>query len=243
MIGKSQIKRIASLQQKKYRREFRQFVAEGTKVIEELLHSRFALCELYATSGGMFAECEARLVSEADLSRMSALTTPAGCLAVFSIEEEEAYDPQGITVVLDEVRDPGNLGTIIRLCDWFGVRHLVASQTTVDVFNPKVVQATMGSLARVSVHYRDLPEFLSAADVPVYGTFMDGAPVYGERLPADAIIVFGNESHGISPLVMPYITKRITIPRFGALQQTESLNVATAAAITLSEFRRGLSER
>jgi TrmH family RNA methyltransferase len=144
----------------------------------------------------------------------------------------------GLIVALDAIRDPGNLGTIIRLCDWFGVQQLICSEDTADCYNPKVVQATMGSLARVQIHYVSLLEFFEATDLPIYGGFMDGKNVYSEKLPKDGIIVMGNEANGISEEIIQKITHKITIPRFGNLQKTESLNVATATAILLSEFRR-----
>jgi len=141
-------------------------------------------------------------------------------------------------VALDAIRDPGNLGTIIRLCDWFGVKQIVCSEATVDVYNPKVIQATMGSIARVNVNYVDLNEYLEMTSLPVYGTFMDGATIYKEVLSEEGILVFGNEANGISSEIEMKIKNSIAIPRFGDSQKTESLNVATAAAIILSEFRR-----
>ena len=134
--------------------------------------------------------------------------------------------------------DPGNLGTIIRLCDWFGVKQLLCSKETVDCFNPKVVQATMGSLTRVNVFYIDLNHYLEETKQPVFGAFMDGENVYASNLPADGILVLGNEANGISQSIEKHVNQRISIPRFGDLQETESLNVATAGAILLSEFRR-----
>jgi TrmH family RNA methyltransferase len=139
---------------------------------------------------------------------------------------------------LDDVRDPGNLGTIIRLCDWYGVEQLVCSEQTVDVYNPKVVQATMGSISRVSVSYIDLEKYLKRANTTIFGTFMDGKNVYKEELPQEGILILGNEANGISEKLEKLVTNRVAIPRFGNLQQTESLNVATATAIFLSEFKR-----
>ena len=141
-------------------------------------------------------------------------------------------------MVLDDVRDPGNLGAIIRLCDWFGVKTLVCSEKSVDVYNPKVVQATMGSITRVNVVYIDVENYLENTSLPVFGTFMDGENVYAQKLPQDGIIVMGNEANGISKTIEDKVTDKIAIPRFGSLQETESLNVAPAAAIILSEFRR-----
>ena len=155
------------------------------------------------------------------------------------IPETKPLIEKGLLVALDDIRDPGNLGTILRLCDWYGIEHLICSKETVDVYNPKVIQATMGSIARVQVHYLDLNAFLATTSLPVYGTFMKGENIYKEKLPEEAVIVLGNEANGISPILEKTIKNRITIPRFGKFQQTESLNVASAAAIVLSEFRRG----
>ncbi|MGQ3086450.1 RNA methyltransferase, partial [Flavobacterium sp.] len=181
------------------------------------------------------------IITDAELKKISALTTPNTCLALFSIPEEKPIARTGLIVALDDIRDPGNLGTIIRLCDWFGIAHLVCSENCVDAYNPKVVQATMGSLSRVNVVYTNLADHLSKTKLPVFGTFMDGENIYAGTLPKDGIIVMGNEANGISEAIEQLVTNKIAIPRFGNLQLTESLNVATAAAITLSEFRRGLS--
>ena len=147
-------------------------------------------------------------------------------------------DDSKLILALDDVRDPGNLGTIIRLCDWFGITDLVCSESTVDCYNPKVVQATMGSLTRVHVHYMELRTFLKSSAVSKFGAFMDGIPIYSHALPVNGILVMGNEANGISSEIEALIDKKISIPRFGNLQNTESLNVATATAILLSEFRR-----
>jgi TrmH family RNA methyltransferase len=152
---------------------------------------------------------------------------------------EKPISRSGIILVLDDVRDPGNLGTILRLCDWFGISDLVCSVGTVDIYNPKVIQATMGSIARVNTNYVDLADFLSQTSLPVIGTFMDGANIYMQHLPQEGIIIMGNEANGISENIEKLVSHRLAIPRFGELQQTESLNVATATAIVLSEFRRG----
>jgi TrmH family RNA methyltransferase len=148
----------------------------------------------------------------------------------------------GLILALDAVRDPGNLGTIIRLCDWFGIEHLVCSNTTVDCYNPKVVQATMGSLSRVQIDYVDLEAFLKTSKTQKFGTFMDGTNVYQTELPQNGILVLGNEANGISASIEMVINQKISIPRFGNLQATESLNVATATAILLSEFCRRSTE-
>jgi TrmH family RNA methyltransferase len=178
------------------------------------------------------------LVSEADLKKISALATPNTCLAVFKMPKEKQIITSGLIVALDAVRDPGNLGTIMRLCDWFGIHQLICSKETVDIYNPKVVQATMGSIARVNVSYVDLNDFVRTTSLPVFGTFMNGDNIYKASLPQEGVIVMGNEANGISSELEKIIKNRLTIPRFGAIQKTESLNVATATAIVLSEFRR-----
>mgnify|MGYP000999899360 CR=1 FL=1 len=174
------------------------------------------------------------------LQKISALTTPNTCLALFKIPATVAFEEKGLIVALDDVRDPGNLGTIIRLCDWFGISKIICTEETVDMYNPKVVQATMGSLARVQVEYTNLAAYLKATDLEIFGTFMDGKNIYNETLPNEGIIVMGNEANGISKAIENLVSERIAIPRFGDLQATESLNVATATAIILSEFKREL---
>lgn len=240
MVSKNQIKLITSLQLKKYRNEHQMFIAEGVKVIQELLQSNFVLEHLFETEA-IFEQVgisQKTLVNEPDMKRISALSSPSSCLAIFKIPKENKIDTSGLIVALDAIRDPGNLGTIIRLCDWFGVTQLLCSTETVDVYNPKVIQATMGSITRVHIHYVDLDRFISESTLPVFGTFMDGKNVYNEDLPKEAILILGNEANGISASIEKSIKNRIAIPRFGAIQQTESLNVATATAIFLSEFRR-----
>jgi len=159
-------------------------------------------------------------------------------LALFKIPVAKTIASNKFVVALDNVRDPGNLGTIIRLCDWFGIEELVCNAETVDCYNPKVIQATMGSITRVNVSYVNLENYLKKTEHPVFGAFMDGRNVYKTDLPTSGTLVLGNEANGISPEIEDLITHRISIPRFGALQATESLNVATATAILLSEFKR-----
>ena len=240
MLSKNQIKLITSLQQKKYRKQEQLFFAEGVKVVQELLHSNFELQELFTTKQDFLSVSKDNLhaISEAELKKISALATPNSCLAVFKIPKAKEMKESGLILALDDVRDPGNLGTIIRLCDWFGIETLFCSEETVDIYNPKVVQATMGSISRVNVVYGDLENFLVKTKLTVFGTFMDGKNIYQESLPNDGVIVMGNEANGISEAVEKLVTDRIAIPRFGDLQITESLNVATATAIILSEFKR-----
>jgi TrmH family RNA methyltransferase len=243
MVSKNQIKLITSLQQKKYRIANKLFIAEGVKVIQELLLSNFVLEHLFVNEN-IFTSINQEyktLVSEQDLKKISALSTANSCLAIFKIPNEQTTQTSGLIVALDDVRDPGNLGTIIRLCDWFGISQIVCSKATVDLYNPKVVQATMGSISRVNVSYVDLSDYISNSNLPVFGTFMDGKNVYQEKLPKDGILVLGNEANGISKDLEKIISNRIAIPRFGTIQKTESLNVATATAIFLSEFKRNSS--
>lgn len=240
MVSKNQIKLITSLQQKKYRKQEQLFFAEGVKVVQELLQSNFELLDLFTTKQDFLTvpKNKVHAITEAELKKISALTTPNTCLAVFKIPKAKEMVEKGLIVALDDVRDPGNLGTIIRLCDWFGIETLFCSEESVDIYNPKVVQATMGSISRVNVVYGNLETFLSQTKLPVFGTFMDGKNIYQEKLPKEGIIIMGNEANGISSSVEKLVSERIAIPRFGNLQVTESLNVATATAIILSEFKR-----
>lgn len=240
MLSKNQIKLISSLQQKKHRFANQLFFAEGVKVIQELVKSNFELEHLYTTKEDFndIAPNKRSVISENELNKISALSTPNTCLAVFKIPLESKIIESGLILALDSIRDPGNLGTILRLCDWFGIQQLICSKETVDIYNPKVVQATMGSIARVNVNYIDLETFITQTKLPVFGTFMDSENIYKTTLPQEGIIVMGNEANGISESIEKLISKRLTIPRFGNLQITESLNVATATAIILSEFRR-----
>lgn len=240
MVTKNQIKRIKSLHQKKYRKEYQLFIAEGVKVIQELLQSSFVLEHLYVTNERDFdvPAHQVTLVSPDDLKKMSALTTTPNCLAVFHCLESKSIDFSDWVVALDDVRDPGNLGTIIRLCDWFGIQHIVCSPETVDCYNPKVIQATMGSVSRVNIEYTDLTTLLQTIDAPIYGTFLGGENIYKMKGIQPGVIVMGNEANGISSEIEQLVSRKITIPRFGHLQQTESLNVAMATSIVLSEFRR-----
>lgn len=238
MLSKSQIKLITRLKQKKYRLQDGFFVAEGIKVINELLDSHLKLHHLFTISSFNIDANLETLITEAELKKISFLKTPNKALAVFEIPRETTIDTNALIVALDDVRDPGNLGTIIRLCDWFGVKDLVCGTASVDCYNPKVIQATMGSITRVNVSYVDLESFLRDAKVEKFGAFMDGENVYKTELPSQGVLVLGNEANGISEAIEKKVTQRVSIPRFGALQATESLNVATAAAILLSEFKR-----
>ena len=239
MPSKSQIKLITSLQQKKYREKYGLFVGEGPKVISELKNENLQLHSFFSTDETEITDENHFHVTQTELQKLSFLKTANTSLAVFKIPTEKSIKNNGLTLVLDAVRDPGNLGTIIRLCDWFGVQQLICSTDTTDCYNPKVVQATMGSLARVAIQYTDIEVFLKTSSLPIYGAFMNGENVYKKALQQDAIIVMGNEANGISENIEKLITEKISIPQFGN-QTTESLNVATATAILLSEARRVL---
>ena len=238
MISKSQIKLIRSLQQKKYRSKLKLFVAEGPKVINELLSAKFKLHSLYATVEDLFAGVNSEIISDEEISKISFLKNANNSVAVFTIPEQKKPKKEGIILLLDSIRDPGNLGTIIRLSDWFNVSNIICSSDSVDCFNPKVIQATMGSISRVSISYCDLTKYLSLNDLPVYAGTMDGKNIYKEKLPENAIVIVGNEANGISDTLLNLTTHKIGIPRFGNNHQTESLNVAVATAILFSEFKR-----
>jgi len=237
-ISNNQKKLILSLRQKKYRQKHNLFVVEGVKVVKEFLMSKFEVYQIFATEDYTLDIPNIIRVSDADLKKMSQLKSPNKVVALFKIPVQEKINNRGLIVALDELNDPGNLGTIIRLCDWFGVKDLVCSSNTVDCFNAKVVQSSMGSLTRVNIHYTDLTQFLSSSIKQVYVADMFGENIYNTTLPKDAILVMGNEANGISKEVFNCATHKIAIPRFGDAQLTESLNVATATAIVLSEFRR-----
>tara|TARA_R110002124_G_scaffold72615_8_gene194410 strand:+ start:2051 stop:2893 length:843 start_codon:yes stop_codon:yes gene_type:complete len=243
VLSKNQIKLIKSLSQKKYRQQLNLFIVEGVKGIIEFLNSDFELETLYTTKPIFNAPADCILgISEADLQKISTLKNPNTALAIFKIPEKKKPINKGLIIALDAIRDPGNLGTIIRLCDWYGVKDLVCSINTVDCYNAKVVQATMGSLTRVNVSYLDLDDYLKSNETEVFGTFMKGENIYTTDLPNEGVVVLGNEANGISEAITSKVKRQITIPQFGNTKSTESLNVANATAIVLSEFRRRIIE-
>ena len=239
MVVKSELKLIKSLQQKKYRNEHGLFVIEGKKGLQELLSSSIKPYKIYVSNAlelDMTWDGVER-VSTKELQQMSALKNPNGVLGVFYIPPPLPLDFKDWIVLLDGIQDPGNLGTIIRLCDWFGITNLICSNNTVDCYNPKVLQATMGSIARVNVVYQDIALFLKTNPLPVYGSFMDGVSVYESELPNKGVLIMGNEGKGISDKIKEFCSYTITIPQYGK-ETTESLNVGTASAILLNEIRR-----
>lgn len=249
MLSKNKIKYIRSLELKKKRKEEQVFVAEGHKLVGDLLE-HFPCKLLIATSNWLKMNHSATAneiieVTQEELSRASLQKTPQEVLAVF-VQPSYDLNPEviksSLCLALDDVQDPGNLGTIIRLADWFGIEHIFCSAGTADVYNPKTVQATMGALARVKVHYCSLPQLIeSLADIPVYGTFLSGNIIYAESLSAHGLIVMGNEGKGVSPEVEKLINKKLYIPNYPQERETsESLNVAIATAVVCSEFRRRL---
>jgi len=237
-LSKNHIKLITSLSQKKYRQKHKLFVVEGVKVVQEFLNSSYELEIVFSTDTDFSSTDKFIEVTDQELKKISSLKNPNKVLAIFKIPNQINPIMGGLILALDSINDPGNLGTIIRLCDWFGIEQLVCSNETVDCFNSKVVQASMGSLTRVAVSYLDLKKYLQNASVPIFVADMDGLNVYKTKLPDSALLVLGNEANGISDDIKQLVTTKITIPRYGAFQQTESLNVATASAILLSEFRR-----
>lgn len=246
MISKNQMKYIHSLDTKKGRVKECAFVAEGPKVVADLMdimQPKFIFAtEEWQSANSKVADC---IVTDDELRKISFLQHPQQVLAVFPInlKEKRTLDlKDGLYLALDGVQDPGNLGTIIRIADWFGITRIFCSRETADVYNPKVVQATMGSIARVSVEYVDLPTMLSSLpqDYPIYGTFLDGENIYAKSLTNNGIIVMGNEGNGISAAISKLVNNRLLIPNFPSGRKTaDSLNVAIATAITCSEFRRG----
>ncbi|MFI3319180.1 MAG: RNA methyltransferase [Rikenellaceae bacterium] len=245
-MTKAEIQLIKSLNDKASRAEHGLFIAEGSKLIEEILGSSlcvrkvYALSDIFGLSGDIF-----EVISPKEMERISTLKSANNSLAVVEIPKSELRVEEladGLTLMLDEVQNPGNLGTIIRLADWFGVENIICSPNSADAFNPKVVQASMGAILRVKVHYTPLVpilEQLSKMSLPIYGTFLDGANIYSKQLSNRGVIVMGNEGRGISDEVSTFVNERLYIPPYPAdCAGSESLNVAIATAIVCSEFRR-----
>ena len=236
-------KNVFRLSEAKWRRRLGQFKAEGTKCVIDTIDA-FQRVAVFATAGWTrkHPDVGAQVCTPADLERMSSLSTPAEVIAVYQLPEDSGEIPHnGLILALDGIQDPGNLGTIIRLADWFGIHVIMCSTDTVDCFSPKVVQATMGGISRVKVLYGDLPKMLGESRLPVAATFLDGENLYNAKLPEQAVIVIGNEGHGISDAVAACADLRLSIPSYPpGVATSESLNAAVACALTVAEFRRPL---
>ena len=244
MISKNQIKYVHQFELKKFRKQEGLFIAEGHKVVGDLLKAGYAPKQLFATAEWIADNPVAGAieVSNDELTKLSLQQHPQQVLALFPIptHQHQAPNTSHLSILLDNVQDPGNLGTIIRIADWFGIDTIYCSEGTVDAWNPKVVQATMGSIARVHIIYIDILQMLDSLpkDFPVYGTFLDGENIYTQELSQKGLIVMGNEGNGISDAVRARVTHKLLIPDFHKGPTADSLNVAIATAITCSEFRR-----
>lgn len=250
ILSKNVIKQIKSLEQKKYRKETGLFVAEGTKIVCDNIDTM--QCEFIIATQEWFdshpeipADIEKCVATKSEIPKVSFLKTPQDVVGVFRMP---VYDlnttdlKDKLSLALDTVQDPGNLGTIIRIADWYGIENIVCSAASADCFSPKVVQASMGAISRIKVHYTDLPTFLNEfAGKNIFGTFLEGENIYKRSLPETGVIIMGNEGKGISAEVADFVTDKLYIPNYPQNRETsESLNVAVAAAIICSEFRRGL---
>ena len=237
MLSKNQIKLIKSLETKKNRKREGLFVAEGPKVVGDLLRAGYRARLVFSTT----ERPNAIQITDDELRKLSFLQHPQEVLAVFEIPQSQQLtaNSQKLSIALDGIQDPGNLGTIIRIADWFGITTIYCSEDTADCYNPKVVQATMGSLAHINIVYTDLEALLRQYDGPIYGTLLDGQNIYQQELSSEGIIVMGNEGNGISPAIRQLVTHKLLIPNYNPSSETaESLNVDIATAITCAEFRR-----
>ena len=241
MVTKNEIKQVASLRLQKFRKELGLFVVEGRKMTEELLHSRFVVKAMYTTEACHDYFPQAETVTEVQMAQMSGQDTPPGILAVVKIPDAQCFSQSSkLVLALDGIANPGNMGTIIRTAEWFGIHDIVCSTDCVEVWNPKVIQATMGSIFRTNVMEAELTDFLmqqKQAGKAIYGALLEGENLFEMKDCKDGVIVIGSESHGIREEVLPHITHPITIPRVGA-SQTESLNASVAAAIIMAELTR-----
>lgn len=245
MLSKAQISLINSLQQKKFRTQHGLFIVEGIKSVLEFVNSSYKVQKIFST-----AQAAAKLgklpqiikheeVTETEFSKITSLKTPQGALALVEIPLQQQFDHSLLdgqhSLILDDIQDPGNLGTIIRTAEWFGIKHIICSIGTVDAYNPKVVQATMGSLSRVQVDYLDIEQLINMTSLPTFGALLDGQSIYETDFTSAGLIIMGNEGNGIRKDLIPKINQAVTIPRIG---DAESLNVAVAATIFCSEIAR-----
>lgn len=254
MISKSRLKQISSLEHKRFRNESGLFLAEGPKIVSDFMQyfkpQYIAATSSWISANSAFVQgIQTDTVTEEELCRASLLKTPQQVLALFPIPHYDlsaSMAQKELVLMLDSVQDPGNVGTIIRIADWFGIKNIICSEQTADAWAPKTVQATMGALARVHIHYTDLDSYIGSLpeDTPVYGTLLDGRNIYGSPLTQHGIIIMGNEGKGISAQIRKHINRSLYIPCYPADAVTsESLNVATATAIVCAEFRRQASNQ
>jgi TrmH family RNA methyltransferase len=244
MLSKNEIKLIKSLKYKKQRYLNKMFVVEGKKSIYEFINSKFVLHKLFSIDISEFSVNNVVRLSKSELEKISFLSNPNDHLAIFKIPNEKPINKNNLLVGLESINDPGNLGTIIRTCEWFGVEDIVCSLDSVDCYNPKVVQSAMGSLSRVNITYLDLENFLNSESLNRFGTFINGESVYENKISTDnGIVVFGNEANGISSNLRSLIDVELTIPRFNNKSYPESLNLSNSLGIILSEFSRKSNEK
>ena len=238
MLTAHKIKILQSLDKKKFRQKYNLFLVEGNKTIKEIPTSSYRINEIYSVNAaelsvGNHVPVE---ISPADLKKISFLQHPKDSVAVCELREELREKENGVQLILDGIQDPGNLGTIIRLADWFGISQIICSEDTADFYNPKVIQASMGSFLRVNIVYQNLEDYLSNNEQPIIGTDMDGKSFYDYQFPEQFNLVLGNEGNGIRPEIESLLSDKITIPRFGKSRSTESLNVAMSAGIILGQI-------
>ena len=244
MLSKNDIKLIKSLKYKKQRYLNKMFVVEGKKSVSEFINSKFDLHKLFSINISEFSINNVIQVSQDDLEKISFLSNPDDHLAIFKIPNEKPLNKNNLLVGLESINDPGNLGTIIRTCEWFGVKDIVCSLDSVDCYNPKVVQSAMGSFSRINITYLDLTNFLKSESLNKFGTFINGESVYENKISTDnGIIVFGNEANGISNNLRLLLDVELTIPRFNNKSYPESLNLSNSLGIILSEFSRKSNEK
>lgn len=254
MLSKNKIKFINSIKKKKYRDQHNCFFSEGEKLVDELLKSNFRIIDLFATNewiennstNSYLKNIKPQEITEDELKKISALSNPNKVFAIAEKQEPVFTNEEiknNLSILLDNINDPGNLGTIIRIADWFGIKNIFCTKESVDAYNPKVIQSTMGAIYRTKVHYINFDELLDQSkkfnDFNIYGTFLEGENIYQEKLPQKGFIMMGSESHGISDKWKSYINKKLFIPNYPIdLKSSESLNISTATAIVCSEFRR-----
>ncbi|MCZ2084230.1 MULTISPECIES: RNA methyltransferase [unclassified Kaistella] len=238
MLTAHKIKILQSLDKKKFRQKYNLFLVEGNKTIKEIPTSDYRINEVFSVNpaDSSLGNLTATEITPNDLKKISFLQHPKDSVAVCELKEELLLEESGVQLILDGIQDPGNLGTIIRLADWFGISQIICSEDTADFYNPKVIQASMGSFLRVNIVYQNLENYLTKNTQPIIGTDMNGSSFYDYKFPEKFNLVLGNEGNGIRPEIEKLLTDKVTIPRFGKSQTTESLNVAMSAGIILGQI-------